>query len=201
MRSGIFGIFCDSLAKHYGGYQALQTGWVSDIQFEPSVGASILRKMVSQYENIELLLNTKALSYKKTKAGWIVETLKGSKKIVLSESIIVDATELGDVAAACGAKYDVGMESRLSTGEDIAPEKPNGIVQDLTYVAVLKDFGPGADKTIAKPQGHVLVPLYADWNAPALLYSPWNGKKNLVVPPSTDTNLPILLRLAVPFAS
>ncbi|MDZ7633980.1 MAG: hypothetical protein U5L72_05885 [Bacteroidales bacterium] len=55
--------------------------------------------------------------------------------------ILIDATELGDISRMCGAKYDLGMDSRYDTGEDIAPEKANTIIQDLTYVAVLKDYG------------------------------------------------------------
>ena len=54
---------------------------------------------------------------------------------------MIDATELGDVAKMCGVKYDIGMESRDDTHEDIAPEKKNNIVQDITYVAILKDYG------------------------------------------------------------
>jgi hypothetical protein len=36
----------------------------------------------------------------------------------------------------------------------MAPEFANDIVQDLTWVAVLKDYGKDADKTIAKPDGY-----------------------------------------------
>ena len=36
--------------------------------------------------------------------------------------VMIDATELGDVAKMCGVKYDIGMESRDDTHEDIAPE-------------------------------------------------------------------------------
>ena len=36
--SGIFGEFCDNLVSHYGNAKALQTGWVSNVLFEPSVG-------------------------------------------------------------------------------------------------------------------------------------------------------------------
>jgi len=154
LRGGIFGAFCDSLAKHYGGYSALETGWVSAIQFEPSVGASILKRMVSRYQNIELLLNTTASSYSKTKDGWKVVAVKDNRKVVITARILIDATELGDVAAACGVKYDIGMDSRRVTGENIAPENANGIIQDLTYVAILKDYGPDEDKTIDKPLGY-----------------------------------------------
>ena len=66
--------------------------------------------------------------------------------------MLIDATELGDVAKLLGVKYDIGMESKNDTHEDIAPEKANNIVQDLTYVAVLKDYGK--DVSIAKPEGY-----------------------------------------------
>ena len=66
--------------------------------------------------------------------------------------VMIDATELGDVAKMCGVKYDIGMESREDTHEDIAPEKKNNIVQDITYVAILKDYGK--DVTIPRPDGY-----------------------------------------------
>ena len=55
--------------------------------------------------------------------------------------VMIDATELGDVAKMCGVKYDIGMESRDDTHEEIAPEKKNNIVQDITYVAILQENG------------------------------------------------------------
>ena len=63
-----------------------------------------------------------------------------------------DATELGDIAKMCGVPYDLGMESQAVTHEDIAPAKANNIVQDLTYVAILKDYG--RDMTMEKPEGY-----------------------------------------------
>lgn len=84
---------------------------------------------------------------------WIVavEDKDGTVRQVQT-TVLIDATELGDVAKACGVTYDVGMESRYDTGEDIAPEKANHIVQDITYVAILKDYG--RDVTIPRPEGY-----------------------------------------------
>lgn len=53
-----------------------------------------------------------------------------------------------------GVKYDIGMDARSDTGEEIAPVRANDIVQDMTYVMILKDFGAGADKTIPKPANY-----------------------------------------------
>lgn len=154
LRAGLFGTFCDSLAAHYGGYDKLRTGWVSNILFEPSVGQYILRKMLVSNPNISLSLDTKAIAFKKLENGWKVTVIKDGKKINYVAKVLIDATELGDVAAACGVKYDIGMDSRSVTGENIAPANANGIIQDLTYVAILKDYGPDADKVIDKPFGY-----------------------------------------------
>ena len=70
----------------------------------------------------------------------------------LTPLVVIDATELGDVARMAGAAYDVGMESSSVTGEDMAPAQGSPIVQDMTYVAVLQDFGH--DATIARPEGY-----------------------------------------------
>jgi hypothetical protein len=51
-----------------------------------------------------------------------------------------------------GIPYDVGMDSRYDTGEDIAPEHANDIIQDLTYVAILKDYG--RDVSIPRPRNY-----------------------------------------------
>tara|TARA_B100001027_G_scaffold92525_1_gene63488 strand:- start:427 stop:1749 length:1323 start_codon:yes stop_codon:yes gene_type:complete len=37
--------------------------------------------------------------------------------------------------------YDIGMDNKEMYGEDIAPNKKNDVIQDLTYVMILKNFG------------------------------------------------------------
>ena len=46
--SGIWGEFRDSLYARYGGPEALFTGWVSNTQFEPHVGAQIFQNMMNR---------------------------------------------------------------------------------------------------------------------------------------------------------
>lgn len=48
MPAGIFGEFRDSLVAHYGSLGALSTGWVSNVLFEPSVGARIYQNMAAR---------------------------------------------------------------------------------------------------------------------------------------------------------
>jgi len=152
--SGLWGEFRQKLYDYYGGAAKVETGWVSNTLFEASVGNNILKEMTANNANLTIWYKTNFSSIKKTEKGWDVTVVKGKKQYLIQASIVIDCTELGDVMAAAGADYFVGMDSRERTGEKYAPEKANDIIQDLTYVAVLKDFGKGADKTIPKPKGY-----------------------------------------------
>jgi len=147
--SGFWGEFKDSLISYYGSEDALKTGWVSHVQFEPSVGNSILQQITSHEKNLTIHFKSKLKSVKKENEKWTVIIQTPEKILSLHPKIIIDATEQGDVALQCGVRYDVGMDSREETKEDIAPEKANNIIQDLTYVAILKDYGK--DVTIPQP--------------------------------------------------
>ncbi len=151
--SGLWGEFRDSLRAHYGGAAALETGWVSNTLFEPSVGNRILKNMVAKQSNITVLYQTSLASIKKEEKGWAAK-VSGSKSMSnIIAKILIDATELGDVFSKVGVKYKIGMDSKHVTNEEFAPEKENDIIQDLTYVAILKDYGPN-NKIIAKPKGY-----------------------------------------------
>lgn len=156
MQGGLFGEFADSLAKRYGSWEALQTGWVSYINFEPHVGQEILTNIAASCSDLlEVRRETVMLGVKKQEGLWEVRLKSpNDRKYIVTADVLIDGTELGDVAKACGVEYKVGMESSEDTGESIAPAEANDVIQDLTYVAVLKDYGPQADMTIDKPQGY-----------------------------------------------
>ena len=82
------------------------------------------------------------------------------KKYTITADVLIDGTELGDVAKACGVEYRIGMDASCDTGESIAPEEANDVIQDLTMVAMLKDYGPDADMTIEMPEGYDPAPYY-----------------------------------------
>ena len=66
---------------------------------------------------------------------------KNQKNILIKAKRYIDATELGDVLASAKIPYDLGMESNDVTKEQVNKNGANDIVQDITYVAVLKDYG------------------------------------------------------------
>lgn len=153
LHGGMWGEFRDKLEAHYGGAEALKTGWVSNILFEPSVGAKIFASMAEAEDNLTVNYHTTLTDIHQLRNGsWQLTLSNGEKSWKLKAKVVIDATELGDVAAKVGIKYDMGMESRKQTGEDIAPEEANGIIQDLTMVMILKDYG--RDMTIERPEGY-----------------------------------------------
>lgn len=156
LRSGIFGEFTDSLAARYGGYPSLQTGWVSNINFDPHVGQEIFTSMTeaeSAYLTVERNAEWKSVRTVNDRKEVIFVDEDGRKRFI-SAKVLIDATELGDVAKACGVAYRIGMDSSSETGESIAPQTANEVIQDMTFVAFLKDYGPDADMTIDKPEGY-----------------------------------------------
>jgi len=156
LHSGIWNEFREKLRIHYGGAQALATGWVSNTQFEPHIGDSIFKAMAAEEKLLKVIYGYHVSEILKEGNNIIGAIFINDKneKLTVRAKVVIDATDLGDGLALSGADYDLGMESRTETGEEMAPEFANDIVQDLTWVAVLKDFGKDADKTIAKPAGY-----------------------------------------------
>lgn len=152
LQGGLFGELCRALVRYYGSADSLRTGWVSNINAEPSVIDRQLKQIASQEPHLSIWYRSTVESVEKREQGWRVTINKGGKPQVVEAKVLIDGTELGDVAKACGVTYDIGMEARSVTGENIAPEQPNGIIQDLTYVAILKEYG--RDVTIPQPEGY-----------------------------------------------
>lgn len=159
LRGGIFGEFLDALAEHYGGYDKLKTGWVSNTLFEPSVGEGIFEEWVAAEPKLDLIKGYRMESVQKLSKGWKVAFVPmcccgDGKPFEVVCKVLIDGTELGDVAKACGVKYHIGFDPKCYTGEELALEQGNDLVQDLTMVMTLKDYGPDADMTIPKPEGY-----------------------------------------------
>ena len=156
LRAGIFEEFEQKLADYYGGWDKLQTAWVSLVMFEPHVGEQMFEELVGAEKDIELRKESRFVSAEKLSKGWklTLEDLKTGKLSRVKCKVLIDCTELGDVAKAVGVDYRLGFDSKGDSGERIAYEVPENIVQDLTVVATIKDYGPDADMTIPEPEGY-----------------------------------------------
>ncbi|HEU4610334.1 MAG TPA: FAD-dependent oxidoreductase, partial [Chitinophagaceae bacterium] len=105
-------------------------------------------------KNLQVWFHSQWVKVEKKQDQWLLTINRKGKPIQVRAKMLIDATELGDIMAATGTAYRLGMDSRFQSGEMAAPFTANHIIQDMTYVAVLKDFGQGADKTIPKPAGY-----------------------------------------------
>ncbi|GHT60288.1 hypothetical protein AGMMS50239_09000 [Bacteroidia bacterium] len=156
LHSGIWNEFRQHLRDFYGGAEALATGWVSHTQFEPHIGDRIFKNMAAAEKNLQVVYGYYLVSVQKQEnqvVGAIFENEQKEKLIVRAE-IVIDATDLGDGLKMAGTAYRLGMDAKAETGEAIALDQANNIVQDLTWVAVLKDYGKGTDQTIPRPEGY-----------------------------------------------
>lgn len=154
--SGIWDEFREELRAHYGGAASLETGWVSNTLFEPHVADSIFRAMAAKENTLQIMTGYYFVSVIKEGnqvKGAIFENDKKQQLKVFAK-ITIDATDIGETFKDAGVDYRLGMDSRKETHEANAPEQANDIVQDLTWVAILKDYGIGSDKTIPKPEGY-----------------------------------------------
>ena len=178
--SGFWGEFKDSLVSHYGSLEALKTGWVSNTLFEPRVGNQILKSIAKNENNLKILFSTEVnsvtkLDFHKTKHyNFNVKSSKGN----FSSKVLIDATELGDILPMIDEDYDLGMDSGEMYGEDIAPEKNNDIIQDLTFVMILKNYKKSVK--IEKPKNYDPSEFYcstASINCPESDKALWTPKQ------------------------
>lgn len=152
--SGLWAEFRQHIYDYYGGPDSVETGWVSNTLFEPHVANAVLQKMAAAEKKLQIWFHSQWVKVEKKQDQWQLTINRQGKTMQVSAKILIDATELGDIMAATGTAYRLGMDSRFQSGEMAAPFKANDVIQDMTYVAVLKDFGPGANKTIPKPAGY-----------------------------------------------
>ena len=133
LRGGLVGELAESRAARYGGYEALKSGWVSNILFNPAVGAQILKNMADK-AGVQVRFGTDAEEIIRRKAGgWTLCLSDGSTVLA---KVLIDGTELGDVAEIVGAEE---LQDRVSA-------------QDLTYVAIAKEYDH--DVSIPEPEGY-----------------------------------------------
>lgn len=184
LRGGLFGEFCDSLAARYGGYDALFSGWVSKIMFNPRIGAELLSNMASAAA-VELRFGTTLSSFspiphapsavthapsavthapstvmpgpdRASPRGWKLRLSDGTR---IRTKILIDGTELGDVAKAAGA----------------ASLNDSRAVQDMTYVLIVKDFS--SDARIPEPPSYDIENYRHCCDNPLAINTGGNGPK------------------------
>lgn len=157
-RTGIYQEFIEKVREYY---KARETNvnicyWGSDtVAFEPWVGRMLLQDMITKTGNIHVFLRTAPVSAKLSGHRVVSAVFEdGDKKqTVISAKIFIDATECGDFIPMTGARYRAGNGSSPKIDK-------NSIIQDITYVAVVKKYKDGLPdelKFTSQP------PMYPDY--------------------------------------
>lgn len=152
--SGIYGEFRGRVIDFYKKTAGYDTTHNAPLVFEPYTGAAILKKITDTVKNLTVKLNTPFTTVKKNGAVWEVSITQNGKTDVIKAKVLVDATELGDVVAKTGTILTSGFDSRGDTKEALAPENATNQIQDITWIAIIKDYGQGSEPVMAQPQGY-----------------------------------------------
>jgi hypothetical protein len=155
--SGIWREFRERIYAHYGGPETVNTGWVSNTHFEPHVADRVFKEMAAAEPSLRVLFRHRFVDVVREGArvrGAVLEDLATGRRVEVRAKVVVDGTDLGDVLARAGAAFDLGLEADSVSGENAGIAASSDVVQDLTWCAILKDYGPGADRTIPRPEGY-----------------------------------------------
>lgn len=143
-RTGIYGEFLRRASAYYDARETPVNTcyWGSDtFAFEPWVAQMTLLDMMREAGGISLFMKTRVLEAK-MKGGAVRAALldKDGEKIELRAKVFIDATEAGDFIPLTGARYRAGHGD--SSGEI------DGVIQDITYVAVIKRYPAGVPEEL-----------------------------------------------------
>ena len=152
-RTGVYGEFLRRASAYY---EARETPvntcyWGSDtFAFEPWVIQHTLLDMMREAGEISLFMETRVLEAKmKDGAVRAAVVERGGERIELRAKVFIDATEAGDFIPLTGARYRAGHGD--SSGE------LDGVIQDITYVAVIRRYPEGVPEELRftrRPPGY-----------------------------------------------
>ncbi len=142
--TGLWGAFLQELQQRHG--EGLDWGWVSFFTYDPRIGAEIFADWVKCLPNLRWISGQK-----------LQGVMKEGDRIVgvqfpdfmVSATVTLDATELGDLLAVGEVPHRWGWEFQAEFGEPSAPIAPNDLTQTYpiqapTWVVMMQDFGEGA---------------------------------------------------------
>jgi len=152
--SGIWGEFRKRVRDFYKGTPGFDTAYNAQLRFEPRTGAAILKRMCDTVKNLTVHLNTPFTGVKKDGDVWELSVMLNGKPTTIRAKVLVDATPTADIAAQAGAQFDIGFDSRQETGELLAPEKAVPIIEDITWVAIAKQYAKNTIYLMPKPKGY-----------------------------------------------
>ncbi|MCD6557821.1 MAG: FAD-dependent oxidoreductase, partial [Candidatus Aenigmarchaeota archaeon] len=117
--TGIFDEFKEKILEYYNNgadmpLNCKPLGCKADPWFEPHVANEILKEMINEYPNIDVIYNSYLIDVKKknekTIKSVIIETPNGTNEY--TGNVFIDATHEGDLLALAGADFRIGREGK-----------------------------------------------------------------------------------------
>lgn len=133
--SGLWGDFRNALAAHYGSLRALQTGWVSNVMFEPAVGERIFEQWTARQPRLQVSKQTQLKRLRRLPHGWLLTLRTPQGRRQVKASYLIDATELGDAGYLAGLCFETSR-----------------VAQDVTYVATVQQSA--AARLLPRPRNY-----------------------------------------------
>lgn len=153
LAGGVFRRFRDAMEEHYGGREAVRTGWVSNTCFDPRVAARWFASKAERF-GVEVRHGCRPVLVLRDDdrvRGAVLE--QGGEREAVTAHVTIDATELGDGLQLGRVPFRLGRDARSDTGEPDAPEEADFLVQDLTWVAILRAW-PDRAPAVPRPTGY-----------------------------------------------
>lgn len=135
--------------------------WVSRLAFEPRVAAQVLAQMLEPHaDRLTILYRSKPVAAEVAADRIERVTVMGlddRRLHTIAASMVIDATELGDLLPLTGAEHVVGAETVAQTGEPQAqPVEPKRhCVQSFTYTFACERRPEGEKHLVAQPDRYV----------------------------------------------
>lgn len=143
LQVGFWGAFLRELERRQTG--GLDHAWVSFFTYNPRIGAEIFRDWAAELDNLQWIVGDRPRRV--LRQG---DRLVGVEfeRYVIEAAIVIDGTELGDLYALGEVPHRWGWDVQAEFNEPSAPavltqEHRREVVQSLTWVAILQDYGQG----------------------------------------------------------
>ena len=152
-------------------------GSVSRLCHEPRAALAALNDALAPHISagrVQLLLERKAvcaLTDGDRIRAVLTKCLRTGDETALTGTIVLDATETGELLPLAGAEYAVGAEAQSETGEMHAPSEAQPQNHQAFTVCFAMDCRPGEDWTIDPPEEYRFWREYVPEMRP-----PWTGK-------------------------
>lgn len=140
--------------------------WVSHFSVTPVTAAVALNEALQPYldqgqltiipdaEPIQVFIVEQVGEYRHV-TGVAFQDQQTTHQFTINGTVIIEATDLGDLLELAGIESRVGQEARAETGEAILPEEARPMCQQaFTYCAVVEHTANGEGVEIAAPEGY-----------------------------------------------